>query len=96
MRRDEIRIEVTRRILAIDRKLRADDVRDDASLVDNLGLDSLDLAELSVSIREAYDDLDLTDWYISSSSSGRDTIGSLVDFIDSRTEPLAAVKKGGA
>jgi acyl carrier protein len=93
MTRDQIRTDLVNRICSLDAKILVRDLRDDASLVDDLGLDSLDLAELSAAIRDRYDDIDLTDWYIASSKSGHDTLASLVDYIASRW-PRAVAQAG--
>jgi acyl carrier protein len=81
MDRAQILQQVARAIAGVKKRLRPADVRESASLADDLGLDSLDLAVLSAESRETFDDLDLTGWYVSVARSGSDTVASLVEFI---------------
>jgi aryl carrier-like protein len=68
-------------LLAIDDSLRADMIVEGASLMTDLGLDSLRLEELVARIKTERPELDLTPWYVRAARSGQDTVGSLVDFL---------------
>ncbi|MCG8417445.1 MAG: phosphopantetheine-binding protein [Proteobacteria bacterium] len=81
MNRQIILTQLVTTIAGLKRRIRTSDVREDASLADDLGLDSLDLAALSSAIRHEFNNLDLAGWYMAVASSGTDTVGSLVDYI---------------
>lgn len=68
-------------LLAIDDRLRAEMVVEGASLMTDLGLDSLGLEELVAQIKTERPELDLTPWYVRASQDGQDTVGSLIDFL---------------
>jgi hypothetical protein len=67
---------LTGHLLAIKEVLAAADVRPDALLIEDLGLDSLDIAELAARIRHEFPDVDLMPW-LRQAATGRGTVGSL-------------------
>lgn len=61
------------------------DITIDQSIIDDLGLDSLDMLQLSRHISRSYDlDLDLDAWAEKSAEHGR-TVGSVLDFLGTTT-----------
>lgn len=62
----------------------------DASLTGDLGLDSLTLASLFAAVKARFGHLELAPWFISASTAGTDTVGSLAAFIAARTSIAAA------
>jgi acyl carrier protein len=62
--------------------LQGETITADQSVVDDLGLDSLDLLQLSRRISREYGlDLDLDGWAEQAAEHGR-TVGSVLDFLD--------------
>ncbi|MER5548701.1 acyl carrier protein [Streptomyces sp. NPDC001118] len=50
-------------------------------LTGDLGLDSVELAELFERIREVYGEVEIADWLALATRSGGDTVGSLVRYL---------------
>ena len=75
MTRDEIRDKVID-IVAEQLEKPREQVREDASLTDDLGADSLDLAEI---VMEFEDEFDLS---IPEDQTGLKTVGDTIDYID--------------
>jgi len=57
-----------------------------ASLTGDLGMDSLDIEALIAGIREHIADITFTQWYVTTSRTGDDTIGSLAAYIDTKSD----------
>lgn len=77
---------LTGHLLAIKEVLAPADVRPDALLIEDLGLDSLDIAELAARIRRDFPDIDLMPW-LRQAATGRGTVGSLSACIPREGEP---------
>jgi hypothetical protein len=60
--------------------LEVDALAEGASLVYDLGLDSLRLEELAALVKRELSSADLTPWYVRA-SGGHDSVGELVDFL---------------
>jgi hypothetical protein len=71
-------------LLRVDSTLPADAIVRDASLVYDLGLDSLRLEAVVALIKRELSDTDLTPWYVRAAHEGQDTVGGLVDFLAER------------
>ena len=56
-------------------------VRSESSLTADLGLDSMDLVELSTRLSSEYAVVDLTPWLSRALQPGADTVGSLATYI---------------
>jgi acyl carrier protein len=80
---------VTGHIRHVKRTLDASALNPDASLTGDLGLDSLDLVQLSASLSEDFPDVDLAPWLAQASLPGMDTLSSLITHL---TETLARVR----
>ena len=59
------------------------EVRSEDSLVDTLGLDSLDILQLSRKVNRDLGSFDFDEWVESSKEHGR-TVGSILDVVESR------------
>ena len=59
------------------------ELRRDASLTQELGLDSLDLEQLFAAIKAQVGEVDLTPWFLSSARRGSDSLLSLATFLAS-------------
>jgi acyl carrier protein len=64
-------------LVAVKPTLRAEDIRPESSITDELGFDSLDLVELANRIRDDYPDFDLRIWLAEAMSSEVDSVGSM-------------------
>jgi acyl carrier protein len=62
----------------------------DMSLTRDLGFDSMKLMQFFAGIEDSYPGIALEDWFIENSSSGRDTIGSVVHYVARVLIPMAA------
>ncbi len=62
----------------------------DMSLTRDLSFDSMKLMQFFAGIEDAYPGIALEDWFIENSSSGRDTIGSVVQYVAHMLIPMAA------
>lgn len=60
------------------------EIRTDASLTGELGLDSLTLSALFAGVKAQFGHLQLAPWFIKASNEGNDTIASLAAFISAR------------
>jgi hypothetical protein len=67
-------------LLRLDPALAVETVVDDASLVYDLGMDSIRIEELVALIKKELSSADLTLWYVRA-SEGHDTVGALLDFL---------------
>lgn len=86
---DHIEALLVEEIVATCPEIAADEVSSEASLTGHLGLDSLCLSTLFGTVRARFGHIELAPWFISSSTTGCDTIGSLARFI-AEQRPLAA------
>jgi acyl carrier protein len=57
------------------------EIRQDASLTQDLGLDSLDLSALFSYVKSNVADVDLTPWFLAAARQGGDSLGSLAAFL---------------
>jgi hypothetical protein len=71
---------LTRHLLAIKQSLRADDIAPDLLVVEDLGLDSMDLAQLADRIRLDMPAIDLMPW-LARAMAGEGTVASLTEFL---------------
>jgi acyl carrier protein len=83
---DLIALEVTR----IRPQLATEDLPLQASLTQDIGLDSLDLEQLFAFIKTHVVDVDLTPWLLSAARKGSDSLASLADFLASAQQQRAA------
>jgi hypothetical protein len=83
---------LTHHILSIKGSLAAADITPDRLLVDDLGLDSRDLAALADRVREQVGDVDLMPW-LGRAVAGAGTVGSLAEHI--RAAWAGAAAEGG-
>lgn len=81
MTKSELFLKVQNTILQQSKNLNSSDIREDVSLVDQLGLDSLHLSNLVHALKGQGLDIDYTPWFIHASRRGQDTVGGLVDFL---------------
>lgn len=81
MRHDEILADVRVALLAVNSDLREEEIREEVELVDQLGLDSLNLAQLIENLRQKHHSINFTPWFVDAARQGRDTVGRLVEFI---------------
>lgn len=85
MTREEIGARVAAVILSLGRDIQAEDLRPEASLVNNLALDSLAIEGLITALKAEIADVDFIPWYVTASRSGQDTLASLIDFLCAAT-----------
>jgi aryl carrier-like protein len=81
MGRDEVLARVKRLVLTVNGNLTEGELTEDRSLITHLGLDSLQLAKLVAALREQLLDVSYLPWIVEAADQGRDTLGSLVDFV---------------
>ncbi len=60
------------------------------SLTRDLGFDSMKLMQFFVGIEEIYPGVVLEEWFMDHSSGGRDTIGSVIQYLARAKMPAAA------
>ncbi|MGA4837370.1 acyl carrier protein [Streptomyces sp. G45] len=77
---------VTEHIAAIRPSLEPAAITPEASLTAELGMDSMDLVELSARITADYPDFDMNAWLLRASTPGMDHLGSLVAVLTTRPE----------
>ena len=68
-------------LLAMKPTLRPEDISMGTLLVDDLGLDSLDLLELAERVRAELGQVDFTPWLVNATRGGGDSVGSLATFL---------------
>ncbi len=68
-------------VLEVNDDISPQDIQEDRSLVGDLGLDSLRLAEFVSRVKGKYGDIDLTDWFVAAAREGSDTIRDLALFL---------------
>jgi hypothetical protein len=68
-------------VMEINPVLSREQVLEGASLVHDLGFDSLALESLMAQVKSRVPGLDMTPWYVRAARQGQDTIASLVDFL---------------
>jgi len=82
---------ITAELVRIRPHLGAAELSPDASLTQDLGLDSLDLEQLFAFIKSNVADLDLTPWFLSAARRGSDSLASLARFVAAASaQPRAA------
>jgi hypothetical protein len=69
--------------------LRAEEIGDSASLTQDLGLGSLELANLFAFVKAHIANVDLTPWLLSAARKGTDSVGSLALFLASARDVAA-------
>ena len=84
MRKEEILADVQLALLKINSDLDVRNITEPVELVDGLGLDSLNLANLIESLRAKYSDINFMPWFIEAAKKGQDTVGRLVEFIEAK------------
>lgn len=78
---EEIFLKVREALVRSNRELAPTLVHKDASLVNDLGMDSMRLAALVAEIKAAFGDVDMTGWYVTTARRGADTVSGLVEFL---------------
>jgi hypothetical protein len=68
-------------VVRIQPRIRPDQIQPDASLTQDLAMDSHDLASLFTFIKSNVVDVDLTPWFLSAARRGGDSLGSLAEFL---------------
>jgi hypothetical protein len=68
-------------VMEINPGLSGEQVLEEASLIHDLGFDSLSLESLLAQVKSRVPGIDLTPWYVRAARQGQDTIASLVDFL---------------
>ena len=58
-----------------------DEIHNGASLVADLGMDSMKLASLVAEIKNHFGNVDLTEWFIAAARDGTDTVWHLAEFL---------------
>ncbi|KLK92299.1 hypothetical protein AA309_15025 [Microvirga vignae] len=66
------------------------------SLTRDLAFDSMKLMQFFAGTEELYSGIALEDWFIEHSAGGRDTIGSVVQYIAAALIPMAAERSNGS
>jgi hypothetical protein len=87
--REEIFTWLRSALVRVDDRLSVEAVVDGASLVHDLGLDSLRLEELVALIKREVTGADLTPWYVRAARDGEDTVAGLLDFLVEGALPRA-------
>lgn len=86
--RNELAAWVRNAVMDINPVLSREQVLEEASLVHELGFDSLALESLIAQVKSRVPGIDLTPWYVRAARQGHDTIASLVDFLmEARSRP---------
>ncbi|HEU4408387.1 MAG TPA: acyl carrier protein [Polyangiaceae bacterium] len=81
MDEETIFAQVTEAIVRSNRDVAHATIHADASLVADLGMDSMRLAALIGELKARFGDVDLTGWYVTTARHGADTVRGLVDFL---------------
>ncbi|WP_436494948.1 acyl carrier protein [Actinokineospora sp. HUAS TT18] len=76
-------------LVAVKPTLRAEDIRPESSITEELGFDSLDLVELAQRIRDDYPDFDLRVWLADAMSSEVDSVGSMAALLAASRQAVA-------
>ncbi|WP_112663512.1 acyl carrier protein [Microvirga flavescens] len=66
------------------------EVASNASLTEDLGLDSLQIMQFFAGIEALYPEISLEEWFLVQGGTGKDTVQSVVDHIDRNTLRVAA------
>ncbi|WP_224367737.1 acyl carrier protein [Hyalangium versicolor] len=88
--RDELVAWMQDAIREIRLDLSREQVEEEASLVHDLGFDSLALEGLMARVKARFPSVDLTPWYMRAAQHGQDSLATLVDFLlqmDARNPP---------
>lgn len=96
-RYDTIFQEVSAAIALASQDVRPEDVRPEASLIEDMGMDSMRLSALFAEIKRRFGQIDLTRWYVSAARHGADTVGGLVEYLDRAVEgaPVVSLPRTG-
>src|SRR3954462_10261738 len=78
-------------VMEINPVLSREQVLEGASLIHELGFDSLSLESLMAQVKSRVPGIDLKPWYVRPARQGEDTIASLVDFLMEALSPVEGV-----
>ena len=86
---------LTEQLVAVRPETAGRQVTERSRLTGDLGLDSVELAELFERIREVYGEVDIADWLAMATRAEGDTVGSLVRYLslvlpEDAAQPLVA------
>jgi len=82
--KSEILCAVKDAILIARPAIRREDIDEEASLVETLGMDSMHLSTLFTEIKRRIGKVDMTEWYVLAARGGADTVGGLVDYLEKK------------
>jgi acyl carrier protein len=81
LEKEEVFLKVREAAVRSNRDLTPASVHHGASLVLDLGMDSLHLVSFIGELKSQFGDIDMTGWYVLTARAGGDTVSGLVDFL---------------